>query len=266
MDRIKLLFLASLAQAVCYEGEGGDPGEGGAGGEGGEGGAGAGAGSGKTTFTQDDVNKMLAADKRKHQAQLQKVEQQLQSLTQNTQLSQQERTELEASLEDVRKQLRTKEQQAAIEKRTLEEGYKTRLTEAEKKAQEWETRYTTETISRSLTDAASKGDAFSPDQIVELLRSKTKLVDGKPMVDFEDTHAETGERITTQLSPSDAIKRMRELSTVYGNLFKSNVVSGIGGGGAGSGVGGTGKVNVKSLTPEQYRELRAKNPAALYGR
>lgn len=264
MDRIKLLFLASLAQTVCYEGEGGDPGSGDAG-DGGDPGAGTGAGSGKT-FTQDDVNKMLAADKRKHQAQLQKVEQQLQSLTQNTQLSQQERADLESSLEDVRKQLRTKEQQAAIEKKNLEEGYKTRLSEAEKKAQEWESRYTNETIGRSLTDAAVSGDAFNPMQVVELLRSRTKLVEGKPMVDFEDTHAETGERITTQLSPSDAIKRMRELSTVYGNLFKSNVVSGIGGGGAGSGASGTGKVDVTKLTPEQYRELRAKNPQALFGR
>ncbi|MGN6136084.1 MAG: hypothetical protein ACTHK7_12180 [Aureliella sp.] len=276
MDRIKLLFLASLAETVCYEGEGGDvsssdadgdngdPGSGDASGDSGDLRTGTDVSAGKT-FTQEDVNKMLAADKRKHQAQLQKVEAQLQTLSQDTQMSQQQREALEASLEDVRKQLRTKEQQAAIDKQNLEKSYQQRLADAESRAKEWETRYTTETIGRALTDAASKGDAFNTDQVVELLRNKTKLVDGKPMVDLEDTHAETGERIVTQLTPADAIKRMRELSTIYGNLFKSNIVSGIGGGGNADGMRGMGKVDVTKLTPEQYRKLRAENPSVLYG-
>jgi hypothetical protein len=36
--------------------------------------AGAGAGAGDSRFTQDDVNRMLADDRRKHQAQVQRVE------------------------------------------------------------------------------------------------------------------------------------------------------------------------------------------------
>lgn len=257
MNRTKLLFLASLAQTVRYEGE--DP----AGGNPDDKGGNPDDKGGKTAFTQEDVNKFLADDRRKHRAQMEKLEQQLAGLSENSQLSEKERAELADSLEDVRKQLRTKEQQAAIEKRSLEEKYQAQLKEATEKASQWESRYTNESIGRALADAAVQGEAFSPTQIVELLRSKTKLVEGVPMVDFPDTHAETGESIVTQLSPADAVKRMKELATVYGNLFKSNVVPGVGGSSRADGFSGSGKIDPSKLSPAQYRKVRAENPELL---
>ena len=58
---------------------------------------------------------------------------------------------------------------------------------------------------------------------------------------------------------------MKELAATYGNLFKSGVVSGIGATSGPGGVapGGNGKVDVKNLTPQQYAEIRAKNPELL---
>ena len=84
------------------------------------------------------------------------------------------------------------------------------------------------------------------------------------MIDFPDIDEKTGENIKTLRSPQDAVKRMKELPQLYGNLFKANVVSGIGSGSAAGGVPtGTGKVDVSKLSSEQYRKLRAENPAAI---
>ena len=58
---------------------------------------------------------------------------------------------------------------------------------------------------------------------------------------------------------------MKELPELYGNLFKSGVVSGIGGNSATGGLapGANGQVDVRKLSPTQYREIREKNPELL---
>jgi hypothetical protein len=58
---------------------------------------------------------------------------------------------------------------------------------------------------------------------------------------------------------------MKELSAVYGNLFKSGVVSGIGSSSATGGLasGSGGKIDVRKLTQQQYMEIREKNPELL---
>jgi len=52
----------------------------------------------------------------------------------------------------------------------------------------------------------------------------------------------------------EAVKRMRELPKVYGNLFKSNVVSGVGAGQAS--VGDPDNIDYANLTAEEYRKHR----------
>ena len=58
---------------------------------------------------------------------------------------------------------------------------------------------------------------------------------------------------------------MKELPELYGNLFKSGVVSGIGGNSDTGGLspGANGHVDVRKLSPTQYREIRQKNPELL---
>lgn len=258
-----LALLAALPQFVAYEGDEGGSGDSGSG-DGGDADHGAGSTGGSSqAFTQDDVNKFLAEDRRKHAAKLKAMEDKLSAAMQTSQMTQQQREELESSLEDMRKQFQTKEQAALAEKKKLESGYQTRIKELESRVEVAETRYTDSTIRRSLADAAVSGEAFNVEQIVTLLRPHTKLVDDKVVVDFNDMHVETGEPIVTQLSPSEAVKRMRELPEIHGNLFKPNVVSGMG---ASNGNGPSGKVDKRNLTPEQYAKLRRENPAALYGR
>jgi hypothetical protein len=80
-----------------------------------------------------------------------------------------------------------------------------------------------------------------------------------------DVDPKTGDQVMMTRNPDEAVKRMKELPEQYGNLFKSGVVSGIGSGSATGGLlpGQSGRVDVRKLIPQQYREIREKNPALL---
>jgi len=119
-----------------------------------------------------------------------------------------------------------------------------------------------------LQDAAVAHESFSPSQIVTLLKPQTKMVEktgekGKglgeyePMVDFADIDLETGAPLMTRRTPEEAVKRMKELPHLYGNLFKSNSATG------GLAPGANGQIDVRKLSPTQYREIREKNPELL---
>lgn len=210
------------------------------------------------TFTQDELNKILAEDKRKHQEKYQQLEISYKELLQNQNLTKEDRDKLQSRLEDAQKMQRSKEQQIEHDRKKAEEQYQTELKTAEEKASFWESLFKKETVARSLQDAAAASDAFNPTQIVGLLRQYTELkdVDGKltPMVEFPDIDEKTGEEISTLRTPLEAVKRMRELPKLWGNLFKSNVVSGVGAGNAQ--VGNDDNIDYSNLTPEEYRKHR----------
>jgi hypothetical protein len=86
-----------------------------------------------------------------------------------------------------------------------------------------------------------------------------------PMIDFPDIDEKTGKEVISLRTPEQAVQRMKELPEHYGNLFRSNVVSGVGSGSATGGAqpGEGGRIDPTSLTPEQYRRLRKENPEAL---
>jgi len=233
--------------------------------------------TGDKTFTQEDVNRILAEDKRKHQTQLQKVETQLSELAKSKTLTDQERATLKENLDAIAGQLRTKEQQAQLEKRQMEEAHATKMAEADQKAQVWESLYRDSTIARSLQDAAVKHEAFNTSQIITQLKPWTRLIEimdektGKGtgkyqvVVEMPDVDPTTGQPVPFTGTPEDAVKRMKEMPEQWGNLFKSGVVSGIGSSSATGGLipGQSGKIDVRKLTPQQYREIRSKNPELL---
>ena len=210
-------------------------------------------------FTQDQVNKFLADDRRKHQSKFEKLEQNLAAISEDKTLSEQQRDAMKSEVEDLRKSLRTKETQAEVDRKASEERYKTELDSERERANHWEGMFKTNEIQRSLQDAAVGAEAFNPGHIVALLAPNTQLKDqdGRlvPMVDFPDIDEKTGEETRTLRTPADAVKRMRELPKIHGCLFKSNVVSGVG---AGQGPSGDpDSVDYASMTPEEYRKNRA---------
>ena len=238
--------------------------------------AAAAAAAGKT-FTQEDVNRIVAADRRKLEEALKKTEKQYQDLLASQSLTEQERKALQANLEMVQGQLRSKEEQLLLEKKQVEEAYAGKLQEMEKKATHFETLYRDSTIERALQDAAMKQEAWSSSQVVALLRGQTKMLEEtdpktgkltgryKPVVEMQALNTTTGEMETKTYTPEDAVKKMKDTPDVWGNLFKSGVVSGIGAGTATGGLtlGQSGRLSaeaINKLTHEQFLEIRANHP------
>lgn len=261
---------------VCYEGEGGAGAGSGAGG--GEGGGAGGAEDDAPKFSQKDVNKFMAEDRRKNeqkakqqQTALEKTERTLQEALEKVKLTDQERTQMQTALEEIQTQLRTKEQQAAIDKKKLEDGLTGQLNTAKEKANYWETRYKEKEVLGALTNAAIEHKASMPGVLVDHLRGRTKLIEDasdpantKVVVDFDDVDPNTNQPVTVQLTPSEVVKRMKDLAQ-YAPFFVSNAAGGVGG----QGNPGTGrKADLKSLlsTPQgvdQFIQLfREKGAAA----
>ncbi len=288
-------YYLSFATLASYEGEGGGEGGAGAGagdlfggdtggnaggnaGGGNAGGARQGGAAGGTpkVFTQDDVNRFLADDRRKHIQKYEALEGAYKEALENQTLTAEQRAKLQEQLEDVQKRFRSKEQQLEMDKKALEERYNSDTKKLQEAVVIWEAKYKSSVTDRALLDAAIQNDSFNPTQIVGLLRPMTRMVEqigdsGQPtgelvpMIDFPDIDTNTGESIMTRRTPEEAVRRMKELPEQYGNLFKSNVVSGIGAGSATGGLasGANGRVDPRKLTTEQYIKLRKENPAAL---
>jgi hypothetical protein len=226
-------------------------------------------------FSQDDVNKFMADEKRKMGKKFEELESAYKEALENQSLTSEQRGKLQEQLEDVQKRFRSKEMQLELDKKALEEKLHNESRRLTDQATAWESKFKTSVIERALLDAAVSNDAYSASQIVGLLRPMTRMVenivDGQPtgdlvpVVEFEDIDVNTGASIMTRRAPEDAVRRMKELTAQYGNLFKSNVVSGIGSGSAMGGLaqGSDGRVDPRKLTTEQYVKLRKENPGAL---
>ena len=190
-------------------------------------------------------------------------------LTDNEQLRaefQQKHEEAEAKLAEFLSEKENLQKQA----KQVKDELTGKLTAAEKQAKDWEQRYQDSSIKRELLDAASQNDAFSAQQMVNMLKANTKLVAVKDeagkdtgeyqvMVGLEDVVDD--KPVITILSPDAALKRMKQLP-MYQNLFKAGVVSGVGGGNADTST----KIpaDAKNMTQAQYHELRKKDPQKLY--
>ena len=226
-------------------------------------------------FTQDEVNAFLAEDRRKHKEKIEQLEGVYKDALANQNLSAEQRQQLEHKLEDLQKTFRSKEQQLEYDKKQLEDKYSKEVSELKAKTAKLEQKYKDTLIDRSLQDAAAAHDAFSVSQIVSLLRPMTVMVektddqgnitgDPEPQVDLTDIEEKTGKPIITRRVPADAVKRMKELPTLFGNLFKSNVVGGVGAGTATGGASsGSGRIDVTKITTEEYMRLRKENPEQL---
>ena len=233
-------------------------------------------------FNQEQVNKIvqdrLQKERKRQQDENKKTQTKLEEVLATQSLTEEERASLQETIENMRKQNRTKEEQAKHEKRQLQEEYENRLKEAMQKGEFWENEYRSATIKRSLMDAATKHDAFMPSQVVTILREYTKLVkpvdesgkivDGaalQPVVDLPDVDADSGNSIITQRTPEEAVARLKELQP---NLFKANVVSGVGGNSSTGGVqpGKDGKLDVSQLSTAQFMDLYRKDPTLVGAR
>jgi len=227
-------------------------------------------------FSQADLNRFLADDRRKHSEKYQKLEASFKQILDDKNLQKEQRAKMESELADLQKSFRTKEQQAEYERKQERERFTSELELSHESAEKWETLYKSSVVDRSLQDAAISEEAFNPTQIMGLLRPLTKMQEETseegeslgtytPLIDFPDIDETTGEQVVSLRTPAQAVQRMKELPHLYGNLFRPNVVSGVGSGSATGGVqsGDGGRVDSMKLSDEQYRKMRKENPEAL---
>lgn len=222
------------------------------------------------TFTQDQLNKFLADDRRKHQEQIKTTVTQLEELKKTAQMSDQQRLELETRIETLNSSLMTTEERskADLAKKDKElQGVSQVLT---KERDTWKTQYASEVITNKILKAASEHKAVSADQMLDLLMPKTRLVevldtDGKTVKGYIPkakikTVNDKGEEIELDLTIEETMKRLKEMPERYGNLFDGGVKGGLGGAGS-TNAGGTSGANLTDLAKQgadAYRANRAK--------
>lgn len=223
-----------------------------------------------TPGAQDELNKMMADNRKKLTTQNQDLMTQLTTIKDQFSGTAQEKEELEAQIEQLQNQFLTKEELSKREQEKAKKEHLKLLEKATKDAESWKNRYTQSRIQRELLDAAVAAKSINPDVIVDMLGGKThlaqSLVDGQPngeyevRVKFADTDEE-GNSVNLDLPPEGVLKRMSELTDKYGHLFQSTATSGMG---ANSGMGGDGKpqgsLSAILEDPVAYAEWRKKNP------
>jgi len=216
-------------------------------------------------LAQDKVNALLADDKRKHQDAHRKTLEELQVLQKKASLSSEERAELEKRIADTTKNLQTKEETAQQEREKLIKNHKKEIELVSTEKDTWKNRYTESTITTSIVSAAaaSTPKAVNPEQILVILKPKTRLVEeldgeGKPTgnlipkISFADKDGK-GKPVVLDLSPNEAVKRMSQMEEHF-NLFQSDGERGFGKFRAQKGK----DVNIKDLAKdaEAYRKAR----------
>lgn len=210
-------------------------------------------------FTQTEVNKLLRNNKLELREKLREAE----SLLSNANLEKGKSQSQIAEIED-RQAKAIAEREAALASEwttklserdaqhtaSLTE-WQTKSSEAESKLADVTSRYHQHRITHELLSAATSGDAVNPRIVTKLLSDRSTVQDDRVLVDF-------GGQL---VPPSEAVQHMREQVDEFGSLFKSPMVGGIGGQ-SGSKLS-PGRIDIKSLSPEQYRDMRSKTPELL---
>jgi chromosome segregation ATPase len=226
----------------------------------------------KKTFTQDEVNAIMAKESRKVKDAQTKLMSQLEEAKKASKIGSEERASLEKQIEELQKQTMTAEERAKQNANKLQKQHKEEIDQRDAEIEKWKNLYTTSTVSNALLKAASQNKAKLPSQILQMFRHDVKLVakldeNGKTTdefearLDFVDLN-DDGKEVTMNLTVDEAVKRMTELPH-YGNLFEGTKTGGLGSSNA---QGGTGKIDIAKIAkedPARFRKLRKENPELL---
>lgn len=210
---------------------------------------------------QSEVNALIAGVKRSLKAEV----------DQKTQAFEQLRSQVEQMLqgrpiEEIREEMET----TASKLRTVEENaqreslqYQNKLKAAQETSAAFEKKYRDSTINRSFLDASLPKalNAASADLIGKLLHDFSPQLDENGVVTVEMEIEEDGVRHKKRISPEAAVDLLEAQPSKYGPLFKSFVSSGTGTNSLdGIKKTKTGKLDVSSMSMEEYAAARNKNP------
>jgi hypothetical protein len=230
-------------------------------------GAGAGAGASGTPdkkFSQDEVNRFVAEERRKNSENARALATELEALKTQKNLSSEDRASYEARISELQTQFMTKEEIAKQKEKKLSEDAKKASDTLTAERDGWKTRFEKSSITRAITSAALKHEAFNESQIVAIVGPGAHLAEmldseGKPTGEFEvkvkftDAGAD-GKPVTLDLTVEDAVKRLSEKDE-FANLFRGKGTGGTGGRGGRSNQE-TDPVALAKSNPAKYMELR----------
>lgn len=276
---------------LAYEnGEGGGAASGAGAGASGASGAASGAGAGgngvvppndedplkKLKFTaeqQEFFNKKIKEEKEREQKKAQqqndKTISELRKLQEQAGVTQTQKDDLEKRIKDLQTQYMSKEELAKQEQEKKEKEYQDQLKSQRGEAEKWKNLFHESTIVRAIQDGAINAEAYNPEQIIDILVPKTKLVEemdeenkptGRfvPRVKMIETDND-GKPVALDLTVKEVLSKMKNSPDKFGNLFKSGVAGGLGQSGSAAGAGGR-KKNPARMSTGEYLEARKKDP------
>lgn len=222
---------------------------------------------GDKTFTQKDVNTLVANERRKNEEKLKKVIGELEILKKSKGLTEKQQQDLSARIEELQDQLLTAEQLAQKDKEKLEKDYQTELTGITEDRDKWKKRFENALILNAIHQASKEHEAIDTSQIIALIQSHSPRVvqeldeNGEPKdafiprVKLNTFDSKQSKEVTLDLTISEAVKRMKDEKKNF-NLFKSTVNGGLGLE-AGSGRSDTDTPPLND--PAAYRKWRQKH-------
>ena len=212
------------------------------------------------TLIDQKVEDRLARAKKQNEATIK----QLETLKSTAKLNEEERNKLQQQINQLETVTMTEKELAAKARKEENEKHARVVDDLTVERDTWRSRFESTTIKREIVDAASRKEsrAFNPSQIVSLLAPSTTLVeeteDGKgtgvfvARVKFNGRDSEN-KPLVMDLTVPEAIDEMQKMPDLYGNLFESGLIDGLGK----NNVPGSGALSDASYnSQEAYRKNR----------
>jgi hypothetical protein len=185
------------------------------------------SGEGKDTpklFTQEEVNKFLADDRRKHQANVEALKKEAEKF----QGTAKEKEALQQKIQDMEKSFLTKEQLAAQAAEAAKKAHETALATTAAERDQWKNSLVKTVAETAISRAAAENKAFNPEQLSLLLKDQVEVrqktdSNGQPIMDFETflnvkDKDKDGNPVVLTLSVTEGVKKMR-MNPSFANLF-----------------------------------------------
>jgi hypothetical protein len=219
------------------------------------------------TFTQDEVNALMAENKKTLQKQNAELVAQLETLKQGKGLSEQEKADLQTRIDQLSTQHMTETQrlQAALD--AANKTAKTQVESLTGESKKWQGEYQRLLVTQGILQGVAAHKAADPtgEQLISMLMPRAKVVE---IVD--DAGQATGvyqavlpvtvldkakKPVVVELPIAEAIGEMRK-DTKNANLFLTDGKPGYGGNNSGTGGGGGKPAFDPTMSPSDYRKHR----------
>lgn len=216
------------------------------------------------TFTQAQVNTLLAENKRALRESNKALLAELETLRENKSLTDQEKESLNSRIDKLKAETTSKIELEKERAKKFESDLEKTRRESEKSVQAWQNRFFDQMINTSILSAASTHGAYNANQILKQIKGDTQVVQkrdesGKEMEEFEVvvnfSHLNSeGQPIVLQLPPAKALEKMKEDRANFGNLFKYDGKTGLD-----MKPGPTSQsVDLAKMSPKEYQGYRRK--------